>query len=150
MRFKGNSTSEARSQVSIVNEFLNKIPDKLMAYASIGAKAYPQALMHYEKYLKERERIADNGSASVVNSLRQIYGHLNDKDSMQVLIDGYSKAFTVDYEWLQYENEMRWDIAEISLREQVRKEPNRLSSYTNYLDCLQKAGEYGMYPPSCS
>lgn len=121
-----------------------------MAYASIGAKAYPQALMHYEKYLKERERIADNGSASVVNSLRQIYGHLNDKDSMQVLIDGYSKAFTVDYEWLQYENEMRWDIAEISLREQVRKEPNRLSSYTNYLDCLQKAGEYGMYPPSCS
>ncbi|KAI8890676.1 hypothetical protein K501DRAFT_328274 [Backusella circina FSU 941] len=140
MRFRGIGTSDARTQVSIVNEFLSKIPDKLMAYASMSALAYPQALMHYEKYLKEDgEKI---NSDEAINMLRQIYGHLNDKDSMQVLIDGYSKAFSVEHEWLQYENEERWDIAEISLKEQVRKYPNKLTSYTNYLDCLQKAGEY--------
>ncbi|KAG1499681.1 hypothetical protein G6F47_004794 [Rhizopus delemar] len=134
--------SEDKSGAMIaVRQFLESIPDILMAKASFYAKAYPQALMHFENYVKTSSNSVMQ-DAELVRFLRQIYAQAEDMADLQALFAMYTTRFTSDEEIIRAESLGKWKDAEVYYVNDIAKNPHDLSPCTGYLECLKKSGSY--------
>ncbi|ORE03351.1 hypothetical protein BCV72DRAFT_251923 [Rhizopus microsporus var. microsporus] len=126
---------------TMVGRFLEAIPDKLMAKASFYAKAYPQALMHFENYIKTSSSnlLEDE---ETMRFLRHIYVKTENMQDLQALLSMYSIRFSNDEEIIRFENMGKWKEAEIYHMDNVAKNPHDLSACMSFLECLKKSGSY--------
>ncbi|KAI8640422.1 hypothetical protein BD408DRAFT_241317 [Parasitella parasitica] len=130
------------SVVQRVNGFLRQIPDKDMGIAAFNAKAYPQALMHFETYLKEHCNNAFKDQ-DIMNYLRQIYIEIDDPIDYKALMDTYTVVTNRDEQIAQHVNLGEWDYAETLYKSKILDSPSDLSAYTGYLECLTKSNRFG-------
>ncbi|KAG1455887.1 hypothetical protein G6F56_006962 [Rhizopus delemar] len=122
-----------------MSRFLESIPDKLMAKASFRAKAYPQALMHLETYIKTHpEAISD--TIDILPLLSQTYGHLDMKADLDILVDMYSGNMFSTAELICAESLGQWDLAIIHYKDHIKRKPDDIDACLKYLKCLKKAG----------
>lgn len=130
------------SVVERVNSFLKQIPDRDMGIAAFNAKAYPQALMHFETHLKEHSNNALKDQ-EILGYLRQIYIEIDDPIDYKALMDTYTVVTSRDEQIAQYVNLGEWDYAETLYKSKILDTPLDLSAYTGYLECLTKSNRFG-------
>ncbi|CEP14753.1 hypothetical protein [Parasitella parasitica] len=130
------------SVVLRVNDFLRQIPDKDMGIAAFNAKAYPQALMHFETHLKEHSNNVLKDQ-DIMNYLRQIYIEIDDPIDYKALMDTYTVVTNRDEQIAQHVNLGEWDYAETLYKSKILDSPSDLSAYTGYLECLTKSNRFG-------
>lgn len=129
-----------QSEVKRITLFLERIPDKTMAIAAFRSKAYPQALMHFETYCKDKNGELD---PEILNYLYQIYTRMEDRVDLIALLKENAKLFKYDPDLIFYEEVGDWEAADIIYNESLNDDPTDISRYTEYVDCLKKWGNYG-------
>ncbi|KAI8355524.1 hypothetical protein BD560DRAFT_202939 [Blakeslea trispora] len=143
----GRHDKEKESQVKRVNLFLQEMPRKEMGIAAFHAKAYPQSLMQFETYLKEKK--ASEIEDDMLYYLRQIYIQLENSADQKAFMEIYTTRIDLYTDspnwddWISiYESLGRWDDVEVHYKAKTKEEGAILSAYTGYLDCLKKTGSY--------
>lgn len=138
----GRDDLSLTSMVDRINNFLRLIPDRDMGVAAFNAGAYPQAMMHFDTYLKEHchNKIQD---AAMINYFRQIYLETEQLEDYKALMSSYSAVVSRDEQIAQHVNLGEWDYAETLYKSKISDSPLDLSAYTGYLDCLSKSNRYG-------
>ncbi|KAI9243451.1 hypothetical protein BY458DRAFT_561211 [Sporodiniella umbellata] len=121
-------------------KFLNCIPDKLMAQASFGVKAYPQTLMHLESYI--RANPTSMTDEDILPLLGKTYAKLELKADLEVLLSTHSAHFLRTAKLIFVESLGRWDEARVHYADRIQRHPDDLEACINYLGCLKKAGNY--------
>ncbi|KAI8092452.1 uncharacterized protein B0P05DRAFT_526406 [Gilbertella persicaria] len=136
----GRNDLEKESQVKRINTFLQEIPRRDMGIAAFHTKAYPQALMQFETFIKEKK----NGQLDhdIMDYLRQIYIQIEDPIDLKVLMDTYTTVLTLDERITRYESLGRWDQAQVLYKGKIREKDSDLSAYMGYMECLRKSGSY--------
>ncbi|GAN03386.1 serine/threonine-protein kinase atr-like [Mucor ambiguus] len=129
------------SMVERVNNFLKQIPNRDMGVAAFNAGAYPQAMMHFDTYMKEHchNEIQD---AAMVNYLRHIYLETEQLEDYKALMSTYTMIASRDEQIAQHMNLGEWDYAETLYKSKINDSPLDLSAYTGYLECLSKSNRF--------
>lgn len=138
----GPNDVEKQSHVKRVSNFLKLIPNRIMGIAAYHAKAYPQALMQFETYIKEN-KIKLQDDSEISDYLRQIYIQIEDPVDLEVLLNIYTTVLSRDQEIIRYETDGQWQMAEALYNIKITQDPLDLSSCTGYMDCFKKSGNYG-------
>jgi serine/threonine-protein kinase ATR len=138
----GLNDVEKESQVKRVSNFLKLIPNKIMGIAAYHTKAYPQALMQFETYIK-KNNIKLQEDSEISDYLRQIYIQIEDPVDLEVLLNVYTAVLSRDQEIIRYERDGQWQMAEALYNIKITQDPSDLSSCTGYMDCFKKSGNYG-------
>ncbi|KAI9468540.1 hypothetical protein BDB00DRAFT_943825 [Zychaea mexicana] len=140
-----NHVNMDNGDITKVRNFLEQIPNDKMATASFRCKAYPQALMHLELYLKETMR--EHGgrfTSDVLDSMRQIYVHIDDPDGVVAVYSLFQRTLCMDEEIMLCEHMGDWNTASVMYRsvldspEQEATEDSRMLS--GYFNCLRAGG----------
>ena len=143
-RYEGFS----QNQITLVRDFLLKIPNDKMAIASFRSKAYPQALMHLEQHIKATTTAREpcHFTSETLDSLRQIYAHIDDPDGVVAVFSLFQRTLNMGEEILQYEHMGEWESASILYREALDKQDEEnldTSLLSGYFNCLRSSGNNG-------
>ncbi|OAD01888.1 hypothetical protein MUCCIDRAFT_111232 [Mucor lusitanicus CBS 277.49] len=138
----GRDDLSLSSMVERINGFLKLIPDRDMGVAAFNAGAYPQALMHFDTYMKEhcRNKVSD---PAMTNYLRQIYLETGQIEDYEALMSTYKVATSRDEQIVHHMNLGEWYYAETLYDSKIRENPSDVSAYTGYLECLSKSNRFG-------
>jgi serine/threonine-protein kinase ATR len=144
-RMSSNSThlGTVEKEFKILEKFLRRIPQSMLATAARRSHAYARALMHYENYFREERRSKSQSQLQPLYlELQKIHAKLEDADALS----GLSTKITdqsLENQILGHEVAGRWSSAQSCY--EVLLQNDHLSSYENgILNCLQNMGHYGM------
>ncbi|KAL0089139.1 hypothetical protein F4703DRAFT_1839595 [Phycomyces blakesleeanus] len=125
--------------VKKVNHFLGFMSDKLMSMASYQSKAYAQALMHEEAYIRS---IPKSEKPKINENLWKIYAQMNDAENIDAAFSSFDIPLSEEMGIMLNESEGRWELA-------ARKHLDRLVEsklgpqyYGEYFKCLRNEGAY--------
>ncbi|KAI9245342.1 hypothetical protein BDA99DRAFT_528116 [Phascolomyces articulosus] len=133
----------SKMDIATVRDFLEQIPNDKMAIASFRSKAYPQALMHLEQHIKATVKEPGKFTSETLDSLRQIYVHIDDPDGVVAVFSLFKRTLDVSEEISQYEHMGEWDSASVLYRN-ILDTPDQESVDTGllsgYFNCLRTSG----------
>ncbi|TPX33900.1 hypothetical protein SmJEL517_g03296 [Synchytrium microbalum] len=142
------------SSTEQVANFLNRIPQLLMAEASRRASAHARALMHAERHLRaERDRIlpptmpvtairqveADAALRPLYSDLQRAYALVDEPDAMEGLVARMGEP-TVQQQLLEHETAGRWTTAQTCYEMIIQESGETLESNLGLINCLKNLG----------
>ncbi|KAI7879920.1 hypothetical protein K492DRAFT_237586 [Lichtheimia hyalospora FSU 10163] len=131
-------TSSNTSEIRRVHKFLDSIPNGKMAMASFRSKAYAQALMHLELHVKNNQPT----TSEVIEFLRQVYAHMEEKDGMAAIFMLFQRNLSVEEEILQFESRGDWEHAKVCYTHALERNPYDSQLLSGYFNCQRQSGDH--------
>jgi serine/threonine-protein kinase ATR len=133
------------SQITILTNFLDKIPQETIVSASIYCSSFARALLHQEHLAR---RAIESNSPSIklqkiFGTLQQIYASLDDSDSLEGMASKILNP-TLEQKILQHEVCGQWPAAQTCYEILLQQKPNEMRYQIGLLECLQNMGHYGI------
>lgn len=125
------SRRQAKLPLLNMDALLAKIPARLMAQRALESGAFPRAIRYFEQQIREDSNLEDH----VLQSLRQIYAHIQDVDSLEG-ITARIPSLSVKEQILEYRATSQWDAALACYNALPASE----FSLAATLECLHRSG----------
>ncbi|KAI9023832.1 hypothetical protein CLU79DRAFT_834655 [Phycomyces nitens] len=137
-RQKGHNKTPS-VHVNKVRHFLGLMSDKLMSMASYRSKAYAQALMHEEAYIRSSPRSAKK---AINESLWRIYAQMNDVDGLDASFSNFDIPLSEEMGIMWSEREAQWGLAAEQHLNHLVASKLGPQHYDGYFKCLRNEGAY--------
>ena len=136
------------SQISCVEELLQRIPAEVISKRSIECRSYARALYHWEQYYRQEQLKAENNSKDkfakddLLQRLQFIYAQIEEPDSLEG-ISAHLQVLNTEQQILEHQKAGRWTAAQSWFELSLAEKPNDAEIQLNLLTCLKESGQYG-------
>ncbi|KAI8330114.1 hypothetical protein BC941DRAFT_441555 [Chlamydoabsidia padenii] len=152
-----SSLCKEDAEIYAVKTFLTKIPNGLMTKAAFQTGNYPQAMMHFELYLKEvqkqkRPLQQQPLSNEYLDVICQTYMKLEGPETMPEILSKFDSHMTPQLEILQFESSGDWHLAKLvyerllptttATQKEGSGDNSNQQLLCRYFNCLRRLNDY--------
>ncbi|XP_064619014.1 serine/threonine-protein kinase ATR-like [Lineus longissimus] len=125
------------AEYKTIKNFLEKIPQDLLAAASYNCKAYTRALMHIEQFIKlENQSVQDN-----LDFIQKIYVAMDEPDGVRGVTAACQQQLTLHEQILAHESIGQLQDATACYEQVIQLEPDKITHHQGLLKCLMDLGQ---------
>ncbi|KXS21067.1 hypothetical protein M427DRAFT_310695 [Gonapodya prolifera JEL478] len=133
---------DADDQTRIIDEFLSKIPQDIMAIVSYECRSYERSLLHLERHVRLQLSLKNHAPLSgLYEFCQRVYARMNEADAME----GISSMISVpslEQQVLEHESTGNWSSAQTGYELMIRDNPDRLDYQVGLINCLRNLGHF--------
>ncbi|KAK3744393.1 hypothetical protein QZH41_012155, partial [Actinostola sp. cb2023] len=129
--------SGRENQHEIIQGFLQKIPQDVLASASFNCKAYTRALMHFEAFIINQKK----DKQEHLGFLQKIYMALDEPDGVVGVAAIRNHEVSLHQQILEHESSGKLRDASACYESAIQEEPNQVDHHKGLLNCLMGLGQ---------
>ncbi|KAJ3270791.1 serine/threonine-protein kinase M1 [Terramyces sp. JEL0728] len=137
MKMRKMQVDKHQNELQLIANFIQSIPQSVLASASIKCNSYSRALLHYEQHVRQNK---DQGQ-EMYSVLLKIYSELQDVDNIEGLSNKLASP-TLEQQIIQNQVLGKYTLAQSCFEVLLQQQPDNINYQLGLLDCLKNMGHY--------